>query len=54
MEAGQIVKVLPPFAEAFPGAYEVYKVTVADDGQAVVYLSGIESAFSPDYLEVAA
>ena len=50
-EVGQTVRVLPPFAEAFPDHYVVASVTTAADGQAIVLLAGIEPAFSPDYLE---
>jgi hypothetical protein len=47
------VIVLPPFADAFPGVHTVSTVSTADDGQTVVYLEGIESAFAPMYLEAA-
>jgi hypothetical protein len=53
MNPGDRVIVLPPFAEAFPGVNAVASVGTADDGQTVVYLEGIESAFAPIYLELA-
>lgn len=53
MKEGMLVRVLPPFDEAYPGTYQVVQVGVAEDGQMVVYLEGIESAFAPSYLEAA-
>lgn len=53
MKEGMLVRVLPPFDEAYPNTYLVVQVDVAEDGQQVVYLEGIESAFAPSYLEVA-
>jgi hypothetical protein len=53
MNPGDRVVILPPFAEIFPGAHTVSYVGTADDGQTVVYLEGIESAFAPTYLEAA-
>lgn len=52
-EAGMSVRVLPPFAEAFPGTYTVAEVRQADDQQTIVLLEGIETAFAPVYLEQA-
>lgn len=51
MKEGMLVRVLPPFDEAYPGTYQVVQVGAAEDGQVVVYLEGIESAFAPSYLE---
>lgn len=51
MKEGMPVRVLPPFDEAYPNTYLVVQVDVAADGQQVVYLGGIESAFAPSYLE---
>lgn len=53
LTVGTSVRVLPPFAEAFPETYTVAEVKVVEDGQTVVFLEGIDSAFSPDYLESA-
>jgi hypothetical protein len=53
MNPGDRVIVLPPFADAFPGVHTVSTVGTADDGQTVIYLEGIESAFAPIYLEAA-
>lgn len=53
MEEGMLVRVLAPFDEAYPNTYTVVQVDMAGDGQQVVYLEGIESAFAPSYLEVA-
>ena len=50
---GQSVRVRAPFDQDFPEAYSVAVVDTAADGQVVVYLDGIDSAFSPDYLELA-
>lgn len=51
MNNGSTVRVKAPFDEAFPGTYTVERTELADDGQLVVYLVGVESAFSPDNLE---
>lgn len=53
LRVGTAVRVLPPFAEAFPGTYTVSDVQIAEDSQTVVYLEGIDTAFAPDYLEQA-
>ena len=53
LSVGTSVRVLPPFAEAFPETYKIAAVQPAEDSQTVVYLDGIDSAFSPDYLEPA-
>ena len=50
MTQGDEVRVLAPFADAFPDTYTVDRVD-ALDGQIVVFLVDIESAFSPLYLE---
>lgn len=52
MEPGTHVTVLPPFAEFFPGVYEVESVETLDGGE-VVHLVGVEPVFSPTHLEVA-
>lgn len=51
MDIGSAVHVKAPFDEAFPGAHTVERTELAEDGQMVVYLVGIESAFAPGYLE---
>lgn len=48
---GQMVRVLPPFAEAFPGVYEIVTVITHDDGQIAYDLREI-GAFAPNYVEV--
>ena len=48
MQVGDIVTVLPPFAVDFPGEYEV---THVDEGNALVLLNGVESAFDFKYVE---
>ncbi len=52
MNAGDIVKVLPPFTEHFPDNYVIEQSQIADDGQVVYYLEGVFGAFSADHLEV--
>jgi hypothetical protein len=52
MQPGASVHILPPFADAFPGTFTVREVGTASDGQTVVFLVGVESAFSPCFLEV--
>jgi hypothetical protein len=53
MNPGDRVVILPPFADAFPGVRTVAFVGTADDGQTVIYLEGMGSAFAPMYLEAA-
>lgn len=53
LTVGMEVRVLSPFDQAFPATYTVVDVCVAEDNQTIVYLDGIETAFSPDYLEQA-
>jgi hypothetical protein len=50
---GTEVRVLPPFDEAFPDVYHIAEIRAAEDNQTVVFLEGVDSAFSPDYLEPA-
>lgn len=52
MNAGDIVKVLPPFNETYADEYVITSVEIADDGQTVYYLEGVFGAFSADHLEV--
>ena len=52
MDNGSTVRVKAPFDAAFPDTYTVERTELADDGQPVVYLVGVEPAFSPDNLEV--
>ena len=52
MEVGSEVVVKAPFSEAFTGVYTIEQISTAEDGQAITYLVGIESAFSPDHLEL--
>ena len=54
MEIGSKVRVKAPFDESFPDQYTVEQITQADDGNTIVYLAGIESAFSTDHLELSA
>ena len=51
MMVGQKVRVLPPFADIFPGEYEITEVHQHDDGQ-VAYVLGDAGAFAPEYLEL--
>lgn len=48
---GDAVVLLPPFNTHFPGVQIVAGTGAADDGAPVVYLDGIESAFSPVFLQ---
>lgn len=50
---GTIVRVLPPFSEAFPEPRKVDRLESVG-GSTVVYLEGVESAFDPSFLEVVA
>ena len=49
-EVGQIVRVLPPFAESFPDTYEIVEVINNDDGQIACAIAG-DGAFDPKYVE---
>ena len=51
---GTVVRVAAPFDNDLPDSYTVESVVAAEDGQLVVLLAGVESAFAPEYLEVAA
>jgi hypothetical protein len=55
-QQGEWVKVLPPFAESFPGVYVVDSVTQHEDGQMAFdlrdTLDNAIGAFSAMYLEV--
>jgi len=53
MQPGDSVRILAPFAEAFP---DVYKVThVHDDGTISIYAPGYETPrdFAPEFVELA-
>lgn len=50
---GVVVRVRPPFNEAYPDTYRVAEIRAAEDNQTVVFLEGVDPAFSPDYLELA-
>lgn len=52
MQVGDVVNVLYPFDDAFPGRYEITLIGTADDGQAIVFLVDIFGAFDPKYLQV--
>lgn len=49
-QVGQLVRVLEPFADSFPGAHEITAITVHEDGQIACELNG-DGAFDPKYLE---
>lgn len=49
--SGDAVVLLPPFNVHFSGVQIIAGTGAADDGQPVVYLEGIESAFSPVFLQ---
>lgn len=53
LTVGQRVRVLPPFADSFPGEYEITEVIRHDDGQ-LAYVLGDLGGFAPDYVEEAA
>lgn len=50
LEVGQLVRVLPPFAESFSGEYEITEVLEYEDGQ-VAYILGELGGFAPIYVE---
>lgn len=47
---GDEVVLLPPFGRHFPGVHIVAITSAADDGQPIIFLADIESAFSPVFL----
>lgn len=49
---GDKVRVLQPFAVAFPEVYTVAAVDTETEGGPVFFLEGVDSAFSALYLEV--
>jgi len=49
-EVGQMVRVLPPFAESFPEIYAITQVHQHEDGQ-VACILGEAGAFDPKFLE---
>lgn len=51
MVPGAHVRILPPFAEFFPGMFEVESLESLEGGDSV-HLVGVEPTFSPQYLEV--
>lgn len=53
LTVGHRVRVLPPFAESFPGEHEITEVIQHEDGQ-VAYVLGVLGAFAPEYVETAA
>ena len=50
---GDRVRILAPFAEAFPEVYVVDSVTTCPDGQQACFLVDVEGAFDPKFLEPA-
>lgn len=50
LSAGQLVRVLPPFAESFPGEHEITEVIEHEDGQ-IAYVLGDLGAFAPQFVE---
>ena len=53
LEVGHLVRVLPPFAESFPGEYEITEVIHHEDGQ-IAYVLGELGGFAPIYVEAVA
>jgi hypothetical protein len=49
-QVGQLVRVLEPFADSFPGEYEVTEVITHPDGQ-VAFILDEAGAFAAQYLE---
>ena len=49
---GEVVRILPPFAEVFPGTYGVVEVITHPDGQIACVLEPDIGAFDPKYLEI--
>jgi|GEM_PF-3736390 len=50
LSVGQLVRVLPPFAESFPGEHEITEVIEHEDGQ-IAYVLGDLGAFAPQFVE---
>ncbi len=53
LTVGQLVRVLPPFADSFPGEYEITEIIPHADGQ-TVYVLGDLGGFAPEYVEATA
>lgn len=52
LQVGQIVRILYPFDESFPGTYEIEEVISYEDGQITYVLKEI-GGFAPQYVELA-
>lgn len=53
MVPGDLVRVLPPFAEAFPDTYAIAEVIHSEDGTTAYILGGAMGGFDASYLEPA-
>lgn len=52
LQVGQLVRVLPPFADSFTGEFTITEIITHEDGQIACVL-GDAGAFAPEYLEAA-
>lgn len=53
MNIGDLVRVLPPFSESFPGVYQITAIVNSADGS-TAYILGDHGGFDAVYLEPAA
>lgn len=53
LEIGTLVRILPPFADSFPGPRVITEIVVGEDGTTAYFVAGVESAFDAMYLEIA-
>lgn len=51
LTVGQMVRVLEPFAESFPGEHEITEVLTDGEGQ-ITYVLGETGGFAPIYVEL--
>lgn len=49
---GAIVKILPPFSDAYPGEHTIEREELAADGATAYFVDGVEGGFDAQFLEV--
>lgn len=52
MKIGDTVRILPPFAAAYPGDKTITRTELTEDGVQAYFVDGIEGGFDARFLEV--
>ncbi len=52
MKIGDTVRILPPFAEAYPGDKIITRTELTEDGVTAYFVDGIDGGFDARFLEV--